>query len=138
MEHLDDAAVAEELVERVERQPVGQRVDQHRALVALAGPRELHEAELRIVGPLAQELGVDGDVGQPAASAQKRGERVGVGDRGDGRRPCPDADNGVNSELCKATPQQHGVLLHNCRVEARRGRYRRCRGGSGRVWQGRG
>ena len=87
VEDLDDVAVAEELVERVERQPVGERVDQHRALVALAGAGELHQAELGVVGALAQELGVDGDVGVARGLGAEAGQRVGLGDRGQAAAP---------------------------------------------------
>ena len=103
---LHHPPVAEELVERVERQPVGERVDQHGALVALAGPGELHQAELRVVGPLAQELGVDRHVGVARSFGTEPGQRVGLGD---GRQPAaPEAagaaDSVAKSGTCNASP----------------------------------
>ena len=81
VEHLDDAGRAKELVERLERQPLGQRIDEHGACSApVAGPGDLHEAQLRVVGPLAQELGVDGDVRAHRAARAEPRERVGIGD----------------------------------------------------------
>ena len=98
MEDLHDVAVAEELVERLERQLLRQRVDEHRPLVALARPRELHEAELRIVGPLAQELGVDRDVGVAGRLGAEAREGLGVHD--DIQTAAPDGNFAVKSGTC--------------------------------------
>ena len=71
--------------ERAERRQVGDphRVDQR----DLAGDGDLDDAEPRAVGPLEDELGVEGDVGRgglPAGGG--RGERVGTIDPGGGSR----------------------------------------------------
>ena len=85
MEHLHRAAVGEQLEERREVEIGAQRVDQHGALVTLARAGELNQAELRVIGALAQELGIDGDVGIVRGFGTEPGESVGRGDRRHGR-----------------------------------------------------
>ena len=66
VEHLEHALVRHQLEERLEIDAGRERVDHH----GLVGARHLRDAEQRIVGGLAQELGVDGDEGvarQPLA-----------------------------------------------------------------------
>ena len=80
MEHLHDVLVAEEIVERLERQVALDRIHENRVLVVRSGHGELHEAELRPVGPLAQELGVYGDVGMRPRPCAEGSEVLGRGD----------------------------------------------------------
>mmetsp|Transcript_38619 Transcript_38619/g.124906 ORF Transcript_38619/g.124906 Transcript_38619/m.124906 type:complete len:283 (-) Transcript_38619:339-1187(-) len=64
--HLGDARVGEDVVERVERAPQLERVDQ---IVLLAG-RDLHQADEAAVGAVRVGLEVDGDLargGEPLA-----------------------------------------------------------------------
>jgi hypothetical protein len=75
MEDLDRRLMAEKVVKRRQRQALGQRIDQHR-LAFLAGQRHLDQAQLGIIGPLAQEFGVDGDIGLALAFA--KGARASV------------------------------------------------------------
>ena len=107
VEHLHDVPVAEQLVERVEPEPVRQRVDQHRALVALARPGELHQAELGVVGALAQELGVDGDVRVGRRLGAEGGQRVGLGDQLQGGAPAGTriGNNTFKSDACRELPR---------------------------------
>src|SRR3974390_896248 len=58
MEPLDDVLVVEQREERVEVDILSERVDDHRFVLA----RHLGNAEQGVVGTLAQELGVYGDV----------------------------------------------------------------------------
>ena len=59
MEHLQHLLVRHQLEERLEVDARRQRVDHHR----LVARRQLRHAEQRVVGGLAEELGVDGDEG---------------------------------------------------------------------------
>mmetsp|Transcript_37442 Transcript_37442/g.121203 ORF Transcript_37442/g.121203 Transcript_37442/m.121203 type:complete len:286 (-) Transcript_37442:343-1200(-) len=66
VQHLGDARVGEDVVERVERAPQLERVDQ---VVLLAG-RDLHQADEAAVGAVGVRLEVDGDLargGEPLA-----------------------------------------------------------------------
>ena len=59
VENLDNFLVGHERKKRRQVDVVGQRVDHHRLVRA----RHLRDAEQRVIGGLAQELGVDGDEG---------------------------------------------------------------------------
>ena len=59
VENLEDGFIGHQIEERREVDPLGQRIDDQ--FVGFA--RHLNNAELRIIGRFAQELGVDGDRG---------------------------------------------------------------------------
>ncbi|MGY3649014.1 hypothetical protein ACVWW2_004305 [Bradyrhizobium sp. LM4.3] len=70
VEHLQHALVGHQLEERLEVDALGQGVDDDRFL----GAGHLHHAQQRVIGGLAQELGIDcydGVLGQPAAGSRK-------------------------------------------------------------------
>ena len=55
MEDLGGAPCSKELVQRIEREGVGKGVDEDGALVGLSRPGQLYQAELGVIGSLAQE-----------------------------------------------------------------------------------
>jgi hypothetical protein len=57
MEDLNHALVAHQIEKRLQIDPRRERVDHHR----FVRTRKLRDAELRVIGRLAQEFGVDGD-----------------------------------------------------------------------------
>lgn len=73
MEDLDHVLVAHQRHEGGEVEAVGQRVDHH----GLVGRGHLDQAELRVIGRLAQELGVDGDEGMRGEAGAGGGQLVG-------------------------------------------------------------
>ena len=74
MEHLDHIPVAEQLQQRLERQPVHQRIDQNRVGLAIAAKGQLDQTELRVIGPLAQKFRVYSDIGGLGSTRTKRGK----------------------------------------------------------------
>ena len=87
---LDHAFVAHQLVKRIECDVAREGIDQNR-LAVLAGQGHLDQAKLGIIGPFAQELGVDGDIGFGPRSVTEAGEVLG---RGDGVHADPGALRG--------------------------------------------
>ncbi len=87
VEDFDNIGIFEQLIERIKRHPLGQRVDQDRVVFILTGHRNLHQTQLREVGPLAQKLGVDGDVWHIGCAGAERGEIGGCG-QGSGHGCC--------------------------------------------------
>ena len=77
VEDLEHPLVRHQLVERLEVEALGERVDDDR----LVGARYLGDAQQRIVGGLAQELGVDGDEGMARHLRTGAREFRGGGDR---------------------------------------------------------
>ena len=81
VEHLEHVLVRHQLEERLEVDARRQRIDHH----GLVARRQLRHAEQRVVGGLAEELGVDGDEGvarQPFAGGGqflRRGDQVHAG-----------------------------------------------------------
>src|SRR5690606_8529769 len=75
VEHLEDALVRHQVQHGGEVEARRQRIHRDR----LFGPRELDEAELRPVGAVAHEFGVDGDVGRSALTGAEGFERLGIG-----------------------------------------------------------
>ena len=63
MEYLDHVGIAEQLIDRLQRQPFDQRVDDGPGAVILARIGQLQQAQFGIIGPLAQKFGIDGDIG---------------------------------------------------------------------------
>ena len=61
MEDLEDARIDHQLVERPQIETGGQRIDRR----GLLRTGDLHQAETRPEGAVAQELGIDGDVVGP-------------------------------------------------------------------------
>ena len=59
MKHLDDAFVAKEVIERLQRQVPGQRIDQNGVLVPFPRQGKLHETQLGIIGPFPEKLRID-------------------------------------------------------------------------------
>ena len=80
VEDLHRTFVAEEVIDRVQRQVLGQGVDQDR-FARLTGKGHLDQAELGIIRPFTQEFGVDGDVGLGLGGFAKAGKVFGRGDR---------------------------------------------------------
>jgi hypothetical protein len=81
---LTTDGVAHQIEERRQLDPLGQRVDENGAVVAAARQRQLHQAELGVIGPLAQKLGIDGDIGLGRGLGAEGRKRVG---RGNGLHP---------------------------------------------------
>jgi hypothetical protein len=74
VEDLQDFLVRQQVVDRLQVEPVCQHVDagrRPRVGVVAVGRRELDQAELRPVGLVADEFGIDADV---RATAQRRAE----------------------------------------------------------------
>ncbi len=62
MENLDHRGVAKQLVKRLQRDALDQRIDQNRIAVIRPRHGQLDQAKFGIIGPLAQEFGIDGHV----------------------------------------------------------------------------
>ena len=78
VEDLGDIGIRHQLEQRRQIDARRQRIDGHGFL----GPGDLHQAELRPIGLVAHELGVDGDELMPALAAAELGQCGGLGDEG--------------------------------------------------------
>ena len=79
VEHLDHVLVRHQFEQRRKIDAVGERIDDRGVLVSVAGLRDLDQAELRPVGALAHELGVDGDEGGLGIFGGQPGQGIGGG-----------------------------------------------------------
>ena len=61
VENLDHRCIAKQLNQRIERQPLNQRVHQNRRPGATVGKGKLDQAEFGIIAAFAQKFRVDGD-----------------------------------------------------------------------------
>jgi hypothetical protein len=77
MEDLHHLLVGQQFEERLKVDIRGQRVHHH----GLVRARHLRDAEQRVIGGFAQELGIDGDEGMPRHVGADPGEFRGGGDR---------------------------------------------------------
>ena len=77
MEHLHQLFLLHEVEHRRKVDAFRQRVDRRRRAFA----RDLHQAELRVVGLLADELGIHGDV-MPVFHLLAEGDQFGLGSEG--------------------------------------------------------
>ena len=88
VEHLDRTGVAEQVIKRLQRQAFGQGIDQNRLSSRGAGgrcgrKRKLDQAQLGPIGPLAQEFGIDRDIGGGFCDLAETRQVFGPGDGGD-------------------------------------------------------
>ena len=71
VKNLDHIGVAKKPVKRLQRQVLGQWIDQNRVVVCIPGNGKLHQAQLGIIGTFPQKLGIDGDIGRACRLAAK-------------------------------------------------------------------
>ena len=74
VEDLDHAVIAEEVEQRIEREPFDEGIDDHRVILTVAGIGELDEAELGVVGAFAQKFGIDRQIGMCPRGVAECGE----------------------------------------------------------------
>ena len=77
---LEDVRIGQQREERRQVDAFRHRIDRHR----FVGPADLHEAQDRPIGPVAHELGIDGNEGGLGLALAVSGELGRIGDQGHG------------------------------------------------------